>query len=104
MLDLTANNQDLVFLDLENTAKFSALVFGVIAKSVAKIGFRGYIEHQVIYRGSEHFSSETENRFNYLCIDTWAATETPIYTPFDRIVHSFQNIDNFGEYGPMIIL
>jgi murein DD-endopeptidase MepM/ murein hydrolase activator NlpD len=62
------------------------------------------MEHQVIYRVSEHFFSETENRFNYLGIDIRAAAETPIYTPFDRIVHSFQNNDNFGEYGPMIIL
>jgi hypothetical protein len=62
------------------------------------------MEHQVIYRGSEHFSSESENRFYYLGIDIWAEAETPIYTPFDRIVHSFQNSDYFGNYDPIIIL
>ena len=103
-LDFTANNKDLDFVDLENTAKFSAYVFGEIAKSGAKIGVGGYMEHRVIYRRSEHFSSETENRCIHLGIDIWAAAETPIYTPFDAVVHSFQNNNNFGDYGPTIIL
>ena len=103
-LDFTANNKDLDFVDLENTAKFSAYVFGEIAKSGAKIGVGGYMEHRVIYRRSEHFSSETEARCIHLGIDIWAVSETPIYAPFDGIVHSFQNNDNFGDYGPTIIL
>lgn len=103
-LDFTANNKDLDFVDLENTAKFSEYVFGEIAKSGAIIGVGGYMEHRVIYRRSEHFSSETEARCIHLGIDIWAEAETPIYAPFDAVVHSFQNNNNFGDYGPTIIL
>lgn len=103
-LDFTANNTELDFVDLENTAKFSEYVFGKIAESGAKIGVGGYMEHRVIYRRSKHFSTETEARCIHLGIDIWAAAETPIYAPFDAIVHSFQNNDNFGDYGPTIIL
>ncbi len=110
-LDFTANNKDLDFVDLENTAKFSAYVFSEIAKSGAEIGVGGYMEHRVIYRRSSHFEqSQTfgqttvEARCIHLGIDIWATAETPIYAPFDAVVHSFQNNDNFGDYGPTIIL
>jgi murein DD-endopeptidase MepM/ murein hydrolase activator NlpD len=103
-LDFTANNKDLETLDLENTAKFSDYIFNKIAAAGAEMGVGGYMEHRVIYRRSEHFSSETENRCIHLGIDLWAAAETPIYAPFDGIVHSFQHNDNFGDYGPTIIL
>ncbi len=103
-LDFTANNKDLETLDLENTAQFSAYVFNKIAASGAKMGVGGYMEHRVIYRRSEHFQTETEPRCIHLGIDLWAVAETPIYTPFDGVVHSFQNNNNFGDYGPTIIL
>ncbi len=103
-LDFTAENKDLATVDLENTAKFSEFVFGKIAESEAEIGVGGYMEHRVIYSRSKHFASETEARCIHLGIDIWAAAETPIYAPFDGTVHSFQNNDNFGDYGPTIIL
>ncbi|WP_435354489.1 peptidoglycan DD-metalloendopeptidase family protein [Emticicia sp. SJ17W-69] len=103
-LDFTANNKELETLDLENTAQFSEYVFNKIADAGAKMGVGGYMEPRVIYRRSEHFSSETEARCTHLGIDLWAEAETPIYAPFDAIVHSFQNNNNFGDYGPTIIL
>lgn len=103
-LDFTAKNKDLENLDLENTAQFSEYVFNKITAVGAKMGIGGYMEHRVIYRRSEHFSSETEDRCIHLGIDLWAAAETPIYAPFDAVIHSFQNNDNFGDYGPTIIL
>jgi peptidoglycan LD-endopeptidase LytH len=103
-LDFTANNKDLDFVDLENTAKFSEYVFRKITEYGAKIGVGGYMEHRVIYRRSEHFSSQAEARCIHLGIDIWATAETPIYAPFDGVVHSFQNNNNFGDYGPTIIL
>jgi peptidoglycan LD-endopeptidase LytH len=103
-LDFTANNKDLETLDLENTAQFSDYVFNKITTAGAKMGVGGYMEHRVIYRRSEHFLTQTEPRCIHLGIDLWAAAETPIYAPFDAVVHSFQHNDNFGDYGPTIIL
>ena len=110
-LDFTAKNQELETLDLENTAQFSEYVFNKIAALGAKIGIGGYMEHRVIYRRSEHFSggqtfgqTKSEPRCIHLGIDLWAEAETPIYAPFDAVVHSFQNNDAFGDYGPTIIL
>ncbi|AFK04353.1 Peptidase M23 [Emticicia oligotrophica DSM 17448] len=110
-LDFTANNQELDDVDLTNTAVFSKYVFNKIAESRAKFGVGGYMEHRVIYRRSEHFSDgrifgqvQSEPRCIHLGIDIWASAETPIFAPFDGVIHSFQNNDNFGDYGPTIIL
>ncbi len=103
-LDFTANNKDLETIDLENTTQFSEYVFNKIAAVNAKMGVGGYMEHRVIYRRSEHFSAQEEPRCIHLGIDLWAEAGTPIYAPFDGVVQSFQNNDNFGDYGPTIIL
>ncbi len=105
VLDFSATNSDLTSdLDLTNTASFSDYVFGRMRSAGAKIGVGGYNEHRVIYRRSEHFTSAEEPREIHLGIDFWADAETPVYVPMDGVVHSFQDNNNFGDYGPTIIL
>lgn len=104
-LDFTAQNKDLDKIDLTNTAVFSDYVFGKLKAEGAKVGIGGYLEHRVIYRRSEHFNkADADSRCIHLGIDIWAEAGTSIFSPFDAIVHSFQNNDNFGDYGPTIIL
>lgn len=108
ILDFSATNPDLApgrNLDLTDTAQFTAYVFGKLRTAGAKVGVGGYNEHRVIYRWSEHFnSSEEAAREIHLGIDFWADAGTPVFAPLDGVVHSFQDNDNFGDYGPTIIL
>ncbi|GAB3020958.1 peptidoglycan DD-metalloendopeptidase family protein [Spirosoma pulveris] len=111
ILDFSATNPDLIAdpnrpngLDLTNTAAFSDYVFGKMRAAGVTIGVGGYNEHRVIYRRSEHFSSTEEPREIHLGIDFWAEAGTPVFATMDGIVHSFQDNNNFGDYGPTIIL
>ncbi|SOD93262.1 peptidoglycan DD-metalloendopeptidase family protein [Spirosoma fluviale] len=111
VLDFSATNPDLLSdpnrpngLDLTNTSAFSDYVFGKMQAAGVKIGVGGYNEHRVIYRRSEHFSATEEPREIHLGIDFWAEAGTPVFAPMDGIVHSFQDNNNFGDYGPTIIL
>lgn len=111
ILDFSATNPDLdpeaqlrTGLDLTNTAIFSEYVFSKMETAGALVGVGGYNEHRVIYRRSEHFSSSEEPREIHLGIDFWAAAGTPVFAPMDGVVHSFQDNNNFGDYGPTIIL
>jgi peptidoglycan LD-endopeptidase LytH len=104
-LDFTAKNPDLDKIDLTDTAVFTDYVFNQLLENNSKIGIGGYLEHRVIYRRSEHFNrAETEPRCIHLGLDIWASAGTEIYAPMDGIVHSFGNNNNFGDYGPTIIL
>ena len=102
--DLTPEAQQRTSLDLTNTAVFSDYVFGKMSTAGALVGVGGYNEHRVIYRRSKHFSGTEEPREIHLGIDFWATAGTPVFAPMDGVVHSFQDNNNFGDYGPTIIL
>lgn len=104
VLDFTAQNTELTQVDLTNTSIFNEYVFAKISKAGAVVGVGGYNEHRWIYRRSEHFQQTEEPRCIHLGIDIWAAAGTPVFAPLAGKVHSFQHNDNFGDYGPTIIV
>ncbi|NEM97320.1 peptidoglycan DD-metalloendopeptidase family protein [Pontibacter burrus] len=103
-LDFTAANTLLQQTDLVDTATFNEAVNQMLAEQNATIGVGGYFEDRSIYRRSTHFDAAAESRNLHLGIDIWMEAETPIHTPLDATVHSFQDNNNFGDYGPTIIL
>ncbi|MBJ6118566.1 peptidoglycan DD-metalloendopeptidase family protein [Pontibacter sp. BT310] len=103
-LDFTAANTLLQQTDLVDTATFNEAVNQMLAEQKATIGVGGYFEDRSIYRRSSHFDAAAESRNLHLGIDIWMEAEKPIFTPLDAIVHSFQDNNNFGDYGPTIIL
>lgn len=104
ILDFSATNPDLANLDLTNTATFNQYVFGTLRTAGVKVGVGGYNEHRTIYRRSDHFQQSEAPREIHLGIDFWAEAGTPVLAPLDGVVHSFQDNDRFGDYGPTIIL
>lgn len=103
-LDFTAANTLLQQTDLTNTKAFNEAVNQMLQAQNASVGVGGYFEDRFIYRRSAHFDVAAESRNLHLGIDIWMEAETPVYTPLDAIVHSFQDNNNFGDYGPTIIL
>jgi peptidoglycan LD-endopeptidase LytH len=103
-LDLTARNPVLAQADLRDTAAFEALVHQLLQQQGAAIGVGGYLEDRIIYRRSGHFGAAAEKRSVHLGIDIWLPAHTPVLAPLPGQVHSFQDNDSFGDYGPTIIL
>ncbi|MBC5775038.1 peptidoglycan DD-metalloendopeptidase family protein [Pontibacter sp. KCTC 32443] len=103
-LDFTAENTLLQQTDLVDTATFNEAVNQMLAEQNAIVGVGGYFEDRSIYRRSSHFDAAAESRNLHLGIDIWMEAGTPVYTPLDATVHSFQDNNNFGDYGPTIIL
>jgi murein DD-endopeptidase MepM/ murein hydrolase activator NlpD len=104
VLDFTQQNAALHHVNLADTAVFDAFVSATLQAAKAVVGVGGYNEHRSIYRRSQHFQQSTEPRCIHLGIDIWAKAGTPVYAPASGVVHSFQFNDNFGDYGPTIIL
>jgi murein DD-endopeptidase MepM/ murein hydrolase activator NlpD len=103
-LDLTARNPVLAQADLRDTAAFDALMQQLLAQQGAAIGVGGYLEDRIIYRRSGHFDAAAEKRSVHLGTDIWLPASTPVLAPLPARIHSFQDNDHFGDYGPTIIL
>ncbi|OOQ57585.1 peptidoglycan DD-metalloendopeptidase family protein [Mucilaginibacter pedocola] len=103
-LDLTAANTELDPDMVADTAAFSQYIDRKLAENNCRYAIGGYMEHRTIYARSAHFDTEDEPRRLHLGIDIWGDAGTAIYAPLDGTVHSFQDNDNFGDYGPTIIL
>ncbi len=105
-LDFTANNPRLATADLRDTATFAALVNDILAEKNATVGIGGYLENRVIYRRSPHFGpgAAPEARSLHLGVDVWLPAGTPVLAPLPAVVHSLADNDNFGDYGPTVVL
>lgn len=103
--DFTEANTELLATDIADTAKFSQWINNKLAQSGCRYGIGGYMEHRTLYARSALFNvSGNEPRRLHLGVDIWAAAGTPVYTPLKGVVHSFQNNNHFGDYGPTIII
>ena len=105
-LDFTANNPQITNANLRDTAAFDQLVQAMLAEKNATIGIGGYLENRVIYRRSAHFGPDAaeEPRSLHLGVDVWLPAGTPVLAPLPATVHSLADNDNFGDYGPTVIL
>ena len=105
-LDFSAANPIVASADLRDTAAFAQLVAQLLAAQNATIGIGGYLENRVIYRRSAHFGlvEAEEARSLHLGVDVWLPAGTPVLAPLPAIIHSLCDNDNFGDYGPTVIL
>jgi murein DD-endopeptidase MepM/ murein hydrolase activator NlpD len=105
-LDLSASNAQIATADLHDTAAFTDLVNSILAAQNATIGIGGYLENRVIYRRSAHFGPGIvpEARSLHLGVDVWLPAGTSILAPLPATIHSLADNDNFGDYGPTVIL
>lgn len=104
-IDLSESNKRLSAVDVSSSSKLGVFVNNHINKHDALVAYGGYLEVRNIYKRSNHFNSQAEEERNiHLGIDLWCDAKTAIFTPFDGVVHSFKNNNNYGDYGPTIIL
>ncbi len=105
-IDLSITNKSLVEIDMTCAQSFEEYVRQYLVVNEAKVAFGGYNEKRNLYNRSTHFNSldkETERNI-HLGVDLWCAANTPVLSPLDGKVHSFNNNTAYGDYGPTIIL
>ncbi len=102
--DFTASNTELSPEDVNDAEKFSLWVNKKLKDNNCRYGIGGYMEHRTLYARSELFNAGDEPRRLHLGVDIWAGAGTPVYSPLNGNIHSFADNNNFGDYGPTIIL
>ncbi len=103
VLDLSDSSHDLKDIDISNTRKLSSYIEEKLAASGMQVAVGGYEEDRGIYRRSTLFGDQ-EPRSLHLGIDIWIPSGTAVLAAHDGIIHSFQDNEAFGDYGPTIIL
>jgi murein DD-endopeptidase MepM/ murein hydrolase activator NlpD len=102
--NLTASNIELDHNIVWDTVKFSNWINAKLKATNSRYGIGGYMEHRTLYARSPLFDAGGEPRRLHLGVDIWAVAGTPVYSPLSGTIHSFQDNDSFGDYGPTIIL
>ncbi|UOE49568.1 peptidoglycan DD-metalloendopeptidase family protein [Mucilaginibacter sp. SMC90] len=102
--DLTAGNKELTAEVINRPWLFSQLIIDKLHTNNCRYGIGGYMEHRTIYAFSSHFDTDDEPRRLHLGVDIWCDAGTPVYAPLEGVVHSYQDNNNIGDYGPTIIL
>jgi murein DD-endopeptidase MepM/ murein hydrolase activator NlpD len=102
--DFTAANTELGPETIADTSAFSHWINAKLAEGNSRYGIGGYMEHRTLYARSALFDTDEEPRRLHLGVDIWGPAGTPVYAPFAGTIHSFQDNNHFGDYGPTIIL
>jgi murein DD-endopeptidase MepM/ murein hydrolase activator NlpD len=103
--DFSNTNPEIIPEVIKDTESLDEYIKETLKKHNADIGFGGYLENRVIYKKSDHFGGNDENaRTIHLGTDIWCKAQEPIFAPYNALIHSFKNNDNFGDYGGTIIL
>lgn len=102
-IDLSHSNKALQNVEISNAAICNAYINHYLKSRAASVAFGGYLELRNLYSGSNNFIG-SEQRNIHLGIDLWSPADTQVVAALEGTVHSFQNNNSVGDYGPTIIL
>ena len=103
VFDFSEANKDLMALDMNNQQAFEQYIRKELQKKNVLFGIGKYAENRILYRRFNLFETG-ESRSFHLGIDIWKDAGTSVMAPLEGIIHSFQDNDDIGDYGPTIIL
>ncbi len=103
-IDLSSSNRELEEVDMSTPEGIENHINTKLSANNKKIAFGGYLERRNLYNRSSHFTHSEESRNVHLGVDLWCPAGTAVLAAHDGIIHSFRNNNNFGDYGPTIIL
>lgn len=104
-LDLSVANETLANQNLNKASDYEKYIQQYLDKNNAQIAFGGYQEIRNLYKRSTVFNDlNSDERNIHIGLDLWINESAPIYAALDGKIHSFQNNDALGDYGPTIIL
>ena len=103
-INLSIDNTDLNNYNIQNPTQCQHYISTILKKNKAKIAFGGYLEKRNIYGNKANFAHQGVQRNIHLGIDFWTKAGTKVLAPLNGIIHSFQNNNADGDYGPTIIL
>ena len=105
-IDISEKNTDLQNFDVSSSNEWEKYIHLYLKKNNKEVAFGGYLEKRNLYDRSAYFKnlSENEKRNIHLGIDLWCDKNTKVLAVLDGEIHSYNFNENYGDYGPTIIL
>lgn len=105
-IDLSGKNKELNNIKIPSSGEYKKYIDQYVASKKGKVAYGGYNEVRNLYTRSVIFNDERTSspREIHIGLDFWCDTGTEVLAPLDGTVHSFQDNEGFGNYGPTIIL
>lgn len=105
-IDLSEVSQDLKDIEIPSAAAIKTAIEEFVSAKKAKVAFGGYNEKRNLYERSVIFNNDKSSspRNIHIGLDLWVEPGTAVLAPLDGTVHSFQDNEGLGNYGPTIIL
>lgn len=103
-LDLTDDSAFLARFQPQTALDYELAIDRYLQEHQAQVAWGGYLERRNLYKRSPLFQETETPRNIHLGIDLWAPSYTPVMAAWEGVVHSFAYNDNWGDYGPTIIL
>lgn len=104
-LDLSVTNETLASKKLTTAKDYELFIQNYLDQNNAKIAYGGYNEIRNLYQRSTVFKNDTSDERNiHIGLDLWINESAPVYAALEGKIHSLQNNDALGDYGPTIIL
>lgn len=106
-VDLSVRNRELTQAQLNSPEVFEEYLENYLRKHNKKIAYGGYNEPRGLYKRSGLFSAAEEEdliRNIHIGMDIWAPAGTAVLAVLQGRIHSYRDNNNFGDYGPTIIL
>ncbi|MCR9171401.1 MAG: peptidoglycan DD-metalloendopeptidase family protein [bacterium] len=103
-LDLSVNNPEIANINASSSEDWERYINQLLQKNDKKIAYGGYLEKRNIYQRSTYFKDAANNRNIHLGVDFWMDAGSSVHAFLDGVIHSFQDNQNYGDYGPTIVL
>lgn len=104
-LDLSVNSKELIVYKPKTADEYEVFITDYLSKKQGRVAYGGYLEKRNLYERSSIFNSVRKDERNiHIGLDLWVNAHTPVLAALDGVIHSFNNNNNLGDYGPTIIL
>lgn len=100
-ISISSENSDLNF-DISSSKEWEVFINSYLKSNNKKVAYGGYLEKRDIYSRSSYFVGNDRNI--HLGVDFWCDENTNVLAVLEGEVHSIGNNQNFGDYGPTVIL
>lgn len=102
-VSLADDNESLKHFDTTSSKAWVSYMSSYLKGKKGEVAYGGYLEKRNLYQRSPHFNATTVRNI-HLGIDLWCEAGTQVLAVLDGEVHSFQDNNGYGDYGPTIIL